>query len=215
MVCKHFRLMQRVRSLWPILVLGLLSTGCATSPQPGTPEAAFEKEEKKQKARIAATEQTVINIPEWFRKPPKSDHAVYAVGTATSPDIQFAIDKSDLAAKRSLADRLNSQLSSKLKEFLEEQGQGEDQVVITEASRVTTNLITEVNVSGYSRIDSAIVAQGTKYRAYVLLEYPVGKANRILVNQVKKNKILESKLRASKAFKELEEDIKKARSKSN
>ena len=214
-MCNLFRLIHRRRFLWPLLAFALLPIGCATPPQPGTPEAAFEKEKKREKARIAATEQTVANIPEWFRKPPKSDHAVYAVGTATSSDIQFAIDKSDLAAKRSLADRLNSRLSSKLKEFLEEEGQGEDQVTITEASRVTSNLITEVNVSGYSRIDSAIVAQGTKYRAYVLLEYPVGKANRILVSQVNKNKILQSKLRASKAFKELEEDIKNARLKGN
>ena len=213
-MCDLFPFIQRIRFVWPMLALSFFLASCVT-PKPGTPEAAYEKEKKKEEAQIAATEQTVENIPEWFRKPPKSDQAVYAVGTATSPDIQFAIDKSDLLAKRSLADRLNSQLSSKLKEFLEEQGQGEDQLAITEASRVTTNLITEVNVSGYSRIDSKILAQGTKYRAYVLLEYPVGKANRILVNQVKKNRILESKLRASKAFKELEDDIKRARAKGN
>ena len=98
-----------------------------------------------------------------------------------------------------------------MKEFLTEIGQGEDTEVLTEAERVTSNLITEVNVSGYSQADAKILAQGNRYRAYVLLKYPIGKANRILIDQVKKNRVLEVKLRASKAFKELEEEIKRAR----
>jgi len=186
--------------------------GCAT-PEPGSPEAAYEKEKKKEEAKIEATKETVEELPDWYLNLPRSDHAVYAAGTATSPDVQLAMDKSELSAKRSLADRINSALSSKIKEFVAEVGQGENTTVVTEAERVTTNLITEVNVAGYSRKNSKILAQGRQYRAYVLLEYPIGKANRLLVDQIKKNRVLESKLRASKAFKELEEDIKQARKK--
>ena len=58
-----------------------------------------------------------------------------------------------------------------------------------------------------------VLAQGTKYRAYVLLQYPIGKANKMLVDQVKKSRVLEARMRASKAFKELEDDIKNARTK--
>ena len=186
--------------------------GCA-APTPGSPEATYEVQKKKEEAKVEATKQTVEELPDWFINLPRSDHAVYAAGTATSPDVQLAMDKSELNAKRSLADRINSALSSKMKEFIAETGQGEDTVVVTEAERVTTNLITEVNVAGYNRTKSKILAQGRQYRAYVLLEYPVGKANRLLVDQIKKNRVLESKLRASKAFKELEEDIKRARKK--
>ena len=56
-----------------------------------------------------------------------------------------------------------------------------------------------------------MLAQGKQYRAYVLLQYPIGKANKVLVDQVKKNRVLEGKLRATKAFKDLEEEIKQAR----
>ena len=187
--------------------------GCAT-PAPGTPEAAYEKEKKKEEAKIEATKETVEELPPWYTDLPRNDHAVYATGTATSPNIQLAMDKSELFAKRSLADRINSELSSKMKTFIEETGQDEDKAVVTEANQVISNLITLVNVAGYSRVKSKILSQGRQYRAYVLLEYPVGKANRILVDQIKKNRVLESKLRASKAFKELEEDIKRARKKS-
>jgi hypothetical protein len=44
-----------------------------------------------------------------------------------------------------------------------------------------------------------------------LLQYPLGKANKVLVDQVKKNRVLEGKLRATKVFKDLEEEIKRAR----
>ena len=202
----------RPGGLVAMVLMASFVSGCAT-PKPGTPEAAYEKEKKKEEAKIAATKETVEELPDWYTELPRSDHAVYAAGTAISPDIQLAMDKSELNAKRSLADRINSALSSKIKEFVAEVGQDENTTVVTEAERVTTNLITEVNVAGYSRIDSKILAQGRQYRVYVLLEYPVGKANRILVDQIKKNRILESKLRASKAFKELEEDIKQARKK--
>ena len=56
-----------------------------------------------------------------------------------------------------------------------------------------------------------MLAQGKRYRAYVLLQYPLGKAKKILVDQVKNNRVLEGKLRATKAFKDLEEEIKRAR----
>lgn len=199
-----------------IITFGLVAistgfvSGCA-SPTPGSPAAVYEQEQTKEEARVEATEETVDELPDWFLNLPKDEHSVFAAGTATSPDLQLAMDKGTLNAKRTLADRINGLLSSKMKEFVAETGQGEDTSVVTEVERVTTNLITEVNVAGYTQEDAKIIPQGNKYRAYVLLRYPVGKANRILVDQVKKNRVLEGKLRASKAFQDLEEEIKRAR----
>jgi len=201
-------------TLWrkSLLAFGVLFTstslmgGCVT-PKPGSPEAEIAKEE----ARIDATENTVEQLPDWFINPPQNDNSVFAAGTATSPDIQLAMDKSILNAKRTLADRINGLMSSKMKEFITEVGSGEDTEVVSEVERVTSNLITEVNVAGYRQAEAKILPQGKQYRAYVLLEYPSGSANKILVDQVKKNKILEARLRASKAFQELEDEIKRAR----
>ena len=49
--------------------------------------------------------------------------------------------------------------------------------------------------------------QGSYYRTFVLIEYPVGAANDILVEQVRRNNLLYSKIRSSKSFKELEESV--------
>ncbi len=192
-----------------VLLAGFIS-GCA-SPKPGSPAAVYEQEQQKEEARIEATEETVDELPDWFLNLPEDEHSVYAAGTATSPDLQLAMDKGILNAKRTLADSINGLLSSKMKEFVAEVGSGEDTEVITEVERVTTNLITEVNVSGYKQADAKVLQQGKQYRTYILLQYPLGKANGVLIDQVKKNRVLESRLRSSKAFQELEEEIKRAR----
>jgi len=192
-----------------LILAGSLLAGCSATP--GSPAAVYEQEQKKEEAVVEAVKSTVDELPAWYTKLPQDAHSVYAAGTGTSRNLQIAMDKGTLNAKRTLADRINGLLSSKMKEFASEVGQGEDPLVVSEFERVTTNLIIETNVAGYSQADAKVLSQGNIYRAYVLLQYPVGKANRLLLDQLKKSRVLKSKLRASKAFKELEEEIKRVR----
>lgn len=192
-------------------VLGALSLAACASPEPGSPAWTAQQAQKKEEARAEAVKEAVAEIPSWYGNPPNDEFSIYAPGTATSTDLQFALDKAILAAKRSLADRVNSRLSSKMKEFVSESGAGENAQVLNESERVTSNLITEVNLTGYAVTERKMIPSGNQYRAYVLVQYPLGSANRLLVEQVKKNDLLQGRLRASKAFQELEEDIRKAR----
>ncbi len=193
----------------PLFLLMAL-VGC-TRPEPGSPEAVYIEQQKNEEDRREAVGDTIEELPDWFTALPTDAYSVYSAGTATSPDLQLAFDKATLNAKRVLADQINSLISSKMKEFVAEIGQGEDTEVVSEVERVTTNLITEVNVTGYTQSDSKVIQQGSSYRTYVLLQYPIGKANRILIEQIKRNRVLDARLRASKAFTDLEEEIEKAR----
>lgn len=194
-----------------LLICAALTISACSSPEPGTPAFTAMQEQKKLEARTDAVKSTVDDLPSWFTSPPVDEYSVYAPGTAISSDLQFAEDKATLGAKRVLADRINGKLSSKMKEFLSESGVGENSQIYAESERVTSNLITEVNVSGYNVTQKKFVPTGTQYRAYVLLQYPLGNANRMLLDQIKKNSLLEGKVRASKAYQELESDIKDAR----
>lgn len=60
-------------------------------------------------------------------------------------------------------------------------------------------------------MQAKVAPQGGQYRAYVLIQYPMGNANRVLVDKVKQSQVLETKLRASKAFQDLEREIQDAR----
>ena len=193
-------------------ILGSLTlAACASAPQPGSPAWSAQQEQKKQEAQVQTVKSSVDDLPSWFTSPPTDETSLYAPGTATSPDLQFAEDKAVLGAKRAMADRINSKLSSKLKEFISESGAGENPQVMAESERVTSNLITEVNLSGYTVTQKKFVPIGTQFRAFILLQYPLGTANRILVDQVKKNNLLEGRLRASKAFQDLDREIQDAR----
>jgi hypothetical protein len=52
-----------------------------------------------------------------------------------------------------------------------------------------------------------VVANGTQYRAYVLLEYSDKEANKIIMNRLRKDRMLLSKIRSTKAWKELDESV--------
>lgn len=190
---------------------GALAVAACAGPEPGSPAWTAQQEQKKQEARAETVKDAVAEIPTWYGNPPDDDVAIYAPGSASSTDLQFAIDKAVIAAKRSLADRLNSRLSAKLKEYLTESGAAEDARMLTETESVTSNLVTEVNLTGYSVTERKMIASGNQYRAYVLVQYPLASANRLLVDQVQKDEQLHGKLRASGAFQELERDIEAAR----
>jgi len=181
---------------------------CAATPKPGTPEAAAAMQQEQQKETRTEVKSVVAEAPDWYVKPPQDEQKLYAPGTATSTDLQLAVDESSLAAKRTLADSLKGLLSGKMKQFISESGAGPTDVVLTkEVENVTTDVINEVNVSGYHQVQAKVIPEGSQYRAYVLLEYSLAQANRELADRVKEDPQLEGRLRASKAFEELERDI--------
>ncbi len=184
----------------------LILIACS-SPKFGTAEYAEIQEQQRQKMLLKQAEQTIDKAPKWFLEPPVENNAIYAVATDYSADLQFAIDKSMLNAKIGLATQISNKISSKMKEFAQEVGAGSDAQVVKEIERVSTELVTEVNLSGFTTAKREIIQQGTGYRSYVMLRYPLGETNKMVVEQTKRNAILDSKIRASKAFQELEKDI--------
>jgi len=187
-----------------------LVAACASTPKPGTPEAAALEHQELVKAQNEEVKSVVSEAPDWYIKPPQDEQKIFAPGTATSGDLQLAMDESALAAKRTLADSLKGLLSGKMKQFVSESGTG-DAVPSKEVESVTTDVITEVNVAGYHQVNAKVIPEGTQYRAYVLLEYSVAQVSRDLADRVKQDPNLETKLRASKAFEDLERDIEKSR----
>lgn len=185
--------------------------GCSSAPKPGSPEAAAAEQKKTEEAATKAVSKAISNIPEWYLTPPVATNAMYAAGVATSGDMQFAVDRALLSAKTALASQLNNRVSSRIRDFMNEVGLANDASMSAEAERVSQNVVTEVNLAGFRREKSEVFQEGRTYRAYVLVQYPMGDANKIVRDQVRKSDQLEARLRASKAFQELEKEIEAAR----
>ena len=124
-----------------------------------------------------------------------------------SPDLQLSNDIAILLAKRTLADRINGELRSQTKSFVSKIGTDANASVLNEIETVTKNLIADVDVAGYRVKESDVVVNGTQYRVYVLLEYSSAEATKILMNRLKREKQLLSKISALNAFKELDEQV--------
>lgn len=153
-------------------------------------------------------EKQVDLIPTWYLSHPKSENNIYSSGTAVTPDMQLAMDIAVLNAKTTLADRINGRLSSKTKNFISRIGSNDlDAAVAMDIQRVTTNLIADVDVAGYAVEKSKVVQDGPQYRAYVLLAYSDREANKILINRLRKERMLLDKLQATNAYKDLEESV--------
>ena len=184
-------------AVYVVLIISfVLLQSCATDPRIVA---------EQQKAKIA--KQSLKETPKWFKKLPKSKKFLYAKGTAVSGDMQLSTDKATIAAKRSLAEKLDSTISSKTKQFAKEVGMGELTDLYSELEQVTINSVKEANIVGFNEYKSKTLAVGSKYRTYYVLEYPLGSANKILISQIKNNALLEGSLQASKAYKELEKEI--------
>ena len=180
-----------------ILISFILLQSCATT----NPEIAAEKAKKE------IAKGTIEEQPKWFKKIPKSKKILYAKGTAISGDMQISIDKATIAAKRSLADKLDSYISSKTKLFAKEVGTGEISDIYSELEQITINTIKEAHIVGFNEYKSKTIVIGSKYRTYTVVEFLYGKANKILISQIKNNALLEGSVSASKAFQDLEKEI--------
>ena len=184
-----------------LLLIGLI--GCANKPPVEISSIDYE---------IQKVETAVSQIPKWYLEIPKDKENVYSTGTATAPDLQLAVDIATMNAKTTLADRINGKLDSMMKTFIAKVGQDDlDSEVLTEVEKVSKNLIAEVDVAGYVPTNVEVYPSGTQFRAFVLLTYSEKEARKVIVNRMRKNRLAYSKLKATDAWKELEDEVEKSK----
>lgn len=160
------------KSIVMAALLGATVLAGCSSIQPGSPESFAKLEKERVERENDRLEDLVDDMPKWYLKVPTSDHAVYASGTSSAKDPQYAIEKAVLRAKITLADRLDGKLSQQNKSVV-----ADDTEIGTQ---ITKNVINGVNVSGYRVKEKELLIENGSVRAYVLLEYPIGGYNDVL-----------------------------------
>ena len=171
-----------------------------------TAEASKPAKVKDQTANISN------NFPDWCLNLPSSDFALYACGTGLSSNLNMSRTRANLDAKRQLADQIDSQISSRMEDFLQSIGTGENEQIKQQSEIITKNVTVEAQLAGYKQKKTEVQNIGSKFQIYVLLEYPIGKANQILINQIKQDENLSTQDAADAALEELEAEINKKKS---
>ena len=188
-----------------VSTLALVLSACASQePKPlaETPEVIY---------KTAKVNAAVSVIPSWYNEMPEKKGSIFTTGSATAPDLQFAVDIATINAKVVLADRINGKLKAMTKTWMAKLGQTDaDATVMSEIEKVAKNVIANVDVAGYSPVKVDVFPSGTQYRAFVLLEYSDKEAAKIIFNRLRKDRMVYSRLRSNKAWKELEEEVNKS-----
>ena len=200
----------KLQILSSVSLVALLGS-CATqidepTPIVTTPEFEYKTQQVESQSSI---------IPDWFKQLPEEDDIIFSSGTATAPDLQLSVDIATLNAKYTLADRINGKLDGMMKSFISRLGQDDDvsATTITEVDKVIKNVIASVDVAGYNPSKLKIYPDGTQYRAFVLLEYSDKEAQKIIFNRLRKDRLVYSRIRSTKAWEELESAVDKAEEK--
>ena len=155
----------------------------------------------------SASRATLRGMPRWYKKPPAADKAhMFQAATATSQDVQVAINRAQAEGRNGLASQLEVKYSSLTRRFIEETGVAADAQLLDEYQQTYKAVVSQVLVGSHAR-DQQFQIDGRVYRAWVLMELPLGEANRKLVEQIKASERLYTRIRATEAFKELNAEV--------
>jgi hypothetical protein len=174
-------------SLFGVALVALMLVGCG-----GSKEAA----------------QTTGDVPDWFTNPPQDPNYLFAANTATSQDLQLAIDKAVTGARTEIGRQMEVKVNGLQKKFEEETGVGQDAQLLSQFTSASKTVVS-TQLSG-SRIKfQKQLREGNLWRAYVLMEYPIGAASEAMMKAIKANNQMYTRFRASEAYKDLDKEVEK------
>lgn len=150
----------------------------------------------------------VGNIPSWFKQTPEDPNYFFAAATAVSKDLQLAVDKATTDARAEIARQVELRVNGLQKKFDEEVGTPENSTLLQMFTQANKTVVS-TSLSGSKVAKKEIVEDGDNFRVYVLVQYPIGATSEALMQQIKNKEELYTRYRASQAFKELDEEVKK------
>ena len=177
----------------PVATSATPTTTVAVPAAPVAPQTAAQVQEAKS------------NIPDWCLVLPTEVDHLYACGVAKSDNLNFARRRAVLDAKRQLAGTINGRISSVMNDFVTSTGSGTNETILQHSVVITRNLIEETGLWGYEQIGSDTQTDGNKFRHYVLMRFPIGRAQMRLLAKIRDDDTLYGQTKAKQKLAELEE----------
>jgi hypothetical protein len=147
------------------------------------------------------TSATLDGMPDWMTDKPDAPQSLLGRGTAVSDGMQTAIRKAKTRARGDIASTVEVRFQSLTKDFQEEVS-GEYLQQFTQAQKEVTSQF----LVGTTARKRSIVEENGRYRAYVLMEMPIGQASEELLSKLRASEELYERFRASEAFEELKRE---------
>lgn len=184
------------KNIYFVLFITLFLTGCGTTKGPNlAPEP---------------TGKVMKNIPDWYINTPKKDGFRYAGATATSRDLQIAVNKATLDASNQLAGAMDSEMNALVKRVREETGISTDSDILDRFSQTQEQIISTA-LKDYEIVKKEILEEKSDsqdiFRAYILVEWDEGAAQKRLLDRIKADKEIYDAIRATELYEEMEQKV--------
>lgn len=179
---------------------GLLVSGCSSnSPM----EQYAEQQQKLHEAKVAQEQKVFEAVPEWFLNPPHNDiTGIYAVGTATSNNLQFSVNHAKLNAEFSLAKTLNQEVSGRERAFMRSDSKGN---VESDAESVVTKFVDSADIVGVNTVDNEVQLNDGKYTVYTLIHLSFEQQAEIIARKA----VSTTRTSAKEAYAEIEAELRR------
>lgn len=196
--------MKKVFAILPLIAL--VACGSTKTPVSNAPVLPSETYDNRaavsQIDREAQVNKSITQAPEWMTKLPVSNNAVYANGSAVSTDMSMADYKAKLFAFGKICMAAGGKVDQQSKVFMQD---------TAEASHETSELAIRsmcpsVDITGTEIREVKRIAEGGRFRTYVLVALPTGDANAL---QKRKDQLRlkdRAEQRGTDAFKELDKN---------
>ena len=139
-------------------------------------------------------------------KPPTDEKFLYGRATAVSRDLQMAINKAETEGRNGIAQQLEVKYGGLNKRFAEEVGRDGGSQLLDQYTQVYKSTVSQV-LFGSRTKQQVLRTEGSVYRAFVLMELPLGEMSKKLMEQIRAQEQLYTRFRATEAFKELDAEI--------
>ena len=189
-----------MKNYFVILPLVALITACGT-----TKDDYQKRAEAAEEKRETQVNRSIAQAPEWMTKVPTSNNAVYANGSAVSTDMSMADYKAKLFAFGKICMAAGGKVDQQSKIFMQDTA-----VASLEISELAIkSMCPSVDITGVEIKDAKRIAEGSRFRSYVLVALPTGEANALqrCKDQMKLNNRADQ--RSTEVFKEMDQNSEK------
>ena len=154
-----------------VAAVAAVLAGCA-----GTSNDRYERRADSERERLTTqNERAVSEAPKWMVRLPESKDAVYANGSATSPDMSMSADKAKLVALGKICMAAGGIVDQRNTMFRTDTGEAS----VEKSELAIRGMCRSVDISGAEIAEVKTIAEGNRFRTYVLVALPTGEANAI------------------------------------
>ncbi len=186
-----------MKKTWLLLPIATVLAACSSAPKETYERRAYEERERQERL----VERAIDKAPKWMTELPKSKDAVYQNGTAVSPDMGMSVNKAKTMAFGKICMAAGGQVNQQSKVY-----RLENENASTEQSEMAIkSFCAGTDITGVEVVESRVIAEGDRFRTYVLVALPMGEANQLQKSRDARDRRRLAETRSREAFREMDQ----------